>query len=56
MSLPLIIRPEAEQDIMEACDFYDSQPTLRNLATEFIDDLHCFLGRIQHSPENVCGR
>jgi toxin ParE1/3/4 len=51
MSLPLIIRPEAEQDIADARDFYDSQPSVRDLATEFIDDLHVFLARIQRNPE-----
>jgi plasmid stabilization system protein ParE len=49
MSLPVIIRPEAEQDLEEARNWYEGQRT--GLGGEFVGAVDDVLGRIGDFPE-----
>jgi toxin ParE1/3/4 len=48
MSLPLIIRPEAEQDMQEGREWYDGQRD--GLGLEFLDAVEKVLNRIEATP------
>jgi toxin ParE1/3/4 len=49
VSLPLIIRPEAEADLVEAFNWYEAQRA--GLGTEMLFEVHAALGRVQEGPE-----
>ena len=49
MKLPLIVRPEAERDLAEAHDWYESQVT--GLGSEFLLAIDAALSSIQRMPE-----
>jgi plasmid stabilization system protein ParE len=49
MSLPLIVRPEAEQDAAEARDWYESRR--EGLGDEFLVELDATFSRIRQFPE-----
>ena len=49
MSLPLILRPEAEQDIAEARDWYEQHRD--GLGSEFLDEVEACFARIRQFPE-----
>jgi len=48
VSLPLIIRPEAEADLAEAFAWYEAQWT--GLGTEMLSEVRAALGRVQEGP------
>ena len=50
MSLPLILRPEAEQDIAEARDWYEQHRD--GLGSEFLDEVEACFARIRQFPES----
>jgi plasmid stabilization system protein ParE len=49
MSLPIVLRPEAEADLLAAGDWYDKQRS--GLADEFADAVDTMFGRIEAMPE-----
>src|SRR5262249_30015394 len=49
MTLPLILRPEAEQDTSEARDWYESRR--EGLGDEFLDELNKAFDRIRQFPQ-----
>ena len=49
MKLPLIVRPEAERDLAEAHDWYESKVTA--LGSEFLLAIDAALSSIQRTPE-----
>jgi toxin ParE1/3/4 len=49
MKLPLIVRPEAERDLAEAHDWYESKVT--GLGSKFLLAIDAALSSIQHTPE-----
>lgn len=51
MNLPLVVKPLAECDIRAAKEYYDAQPSSRDLAAEFVADLDAFFERIQRHPQ-----
>lgn len=48
MKFRLLVRPEAEQDIAEAFDWYEARKP--GLGTEFIEAMAAALSRIQEAP------
>jgi hypothetical protein len=49
MKLPLIVRPEAERDLAEAHDWYESKVT--GLGSEFLLAIDAALSSIQRTPD-----
>lgn len=49
MTLPLILRPEAEADLKEARDWYEQQS--HGLGIAFLDEVEMMLYRIQSMPK-----
>lgn len=49
MSLPVVFRPEAEQDLIEARDWYDRQGT--NLGDDFRAEIITLIERLGETPE-----
>jgi toxin ParE1/3/4 len=49
MKLPLVLRPEAEKDLLSARDWYDGQRT--GLGEKFAAEAVAALGRISAMPE-----
>ncbi len=49
MSLPLVIRPEAQQDLQEGCDWYEAKRA--GMGGDFLAAVDEVLVRIQDSPE-----
>lgn len=48
MNMPVVLRPESQEDLLRARDWYQRQRA--GLGDEFIDAFDQFLGRIQNSP------
>jgi len=48
MNWQVVARPEAENDIAETAEWYDSQRA--GLGAEFIEEVLTVLGRTQHQP------
>jgi plasmid stabilization system protein ParE len=46
--LPITLRPEAEQDLIDARDWYDAQR--RQLGREFVEQVNSVLHRIAERP------
>lgn len=49
MSIPVVLRPESQEDLLRARDWYQRQRS--GLGDEFMDAFDQFVGRIQNSPE-----
>ena len=49
MSLPLILRPEAEEDLLDAYRWYDEQ--VPGLGPRFLEAVERALGQIERNPE-----
>lgn len=49
MSLPVVLRPEAEQDLISARDWYDRQRV--GLGDTFSDQVSALFGRLADMPE-----
>ena len=50
MILPILLEPEARQDIAQACDWYNRQRF--GLGDEFLEFVAGFIERIRHRPES----
>lgn len=49
MPVKLILLPEAEEDLIRACDWYESRKT--GLSDDLLLDLDAFIEDVSHSPE-----
>lgn len=49
MNRPLLIRPEAEEDLATAYRWYESRRG--GLGTEFLSAIHSLFERIRHTPQ-----
>ena len=49
MSFPLIIRPEAEEDLIESRDWYESQQD--DLGQDFLNEIDEVFERISQQPK-----
>jgi plasmid stabilization system protein ParE len=48
--LPLVVRPEAQADLLEARDWYNRQRA--DLGIQFVESVEEFFGRVHSNPES----